>query len=282
MIPELKLVDGKERQSVKEILIHHDVCPLNWTIWDISAVDYKRLYLANNVMHSGHFKDGREVFYAYHWLILPDGQTIKMLNDDEIGWHAGNWQVNKTSIAIAFHGTYTNEPPSDAAIQACAQLIKNYKLPYRFHRDVVPTICPGNWDRVILDNAIQGAGEDKKEYDFELLNQSEYPTLLPGETANISFLLKNTGKKSWKPNEFKLGVNNPKDSPSLLYNSDWIAISRPCTVPKEVVAGEEILLDVSITVPKNGKGEYKLELCPLIEGVEWLKDIGIFTLIMVK
>lgn len=268
--------------DVKEIILHHDVCPVEWTIWDISAVDYKRIYLEYGMSHSGHFKDGREVFYGYHWLIHPDGTVEKMLNDDEVGYHCGNLQVNKWSIAIAFHGTYTDTPPNDKMIKACAQLIKQYNLPYRFHKDVVGTICPGNWDRKLIDDAMIGLNHAKQDYGFELLNQSEHPTVFPGETFNLSLHVRNTGKLSWKPNCFKIGTSNSKDRPSLFYNKSWIGINRPCTVDKEVASGEEYLFNISMTAPDNSKGEYKEYFCPLVEDVAWMNDIGIYTLIKVK
>ena len=110
----------------------------------------------------------RQVFYPYHWLVYPDGSVKQLLRNREIGWHAGNWEVNCRSIAIALVGDYTNSVPSIIVLQAVADIIRTH---YRFilkdgiigHREVKmtaprTTTCPGNlflgpqgWKQILLD-----------------------------------------------------------------------------------------------------------------------------------
>ena len=114
-------------------------------------------------------------------------------------------------------------------------------------------------------------------YDFEWMEkQSEYPTVKPGETALLTMAIKNIGTANWEPGKFNIGI--PGDKPSRLYNETWLDLNRPATVASTVGPGEEALIEISITVPLNAKpGDvWKLDVCPVVEGLTWLKNIGIF------
>ena len=85
------------------------------------------MHIKGTPLYSGHTRDGKQVFYAYHWLIRNDGRVERLLNDNETGWHAGNWGVNCKSVGIALDNDYTNSRPSDIELKAIAKLIKeNY------------------------------------------------------------------------------------------------------------------------------------------------------------
>jgi len=157
----------KEQRRIKTdtIVIHHtgQAGPMDWQ--KLSDIQKKRLYeprflsdaepkVKGLPVQSGHFRlvDGKKVavFYAYHWLIEPDGSTVRLLNIREVGWHSGDWEVNNRSLAICFDGDFSKTAPSDAAIRACAQLIADYqkRLAIKLvigHQDVKATDCPGEW-----------------------------------------------------------------------------------------------------------------------------------------
>ena len=76
---------------------------------------------------SNHFRDRRQVFYGYHWLIRQDGVAERLLEDKNIAWHAGSWHVNTRSLAIAFDDNLHGRQPAAEALGAAAGLIKtNY------------------------------------------------------------------------------------------------------------------------------------------------------------
>jgi N-acetyl-anhydromuramyl-L-alanine amidase AmpD len=50
----------------------------------------------------------------------------RLLEDNEIGWQAGNWDINCRSVAICFDGDYENSKPSDIELKAAANIIKEY------------------------------------------------------------------------------------------------------------------------------------------------------------
>jgi len=127
-----------ERKALDTIVIHHTEEEPAMHLDKLSAIglirQYAFQYLENNVLGypvrgqpiwSGHFREGQMVFFAYHWLIRPDGTTIRLLEDRYIGWHAGHWDTNTRCIGIALSGNYEEDTPPLTQIAATAQLIRD-------------------------------------------------------------------------------------------------------------------------------------------------------------
>lgn len=164
-----------ERKSIDTIIIHHTKIPAGVTWQRLSALQLIRLYVAyyfspdekeryikGQPIYSHHFRNGEQVFYAYHWLVRMDGSVEKLLNDNEIGWQAGNWEVNCKSVAICLDNDFENSSPSELVISSVAKIIKDkypqVKLENIFgHREInLKTTCPGNnflndWKPRLLD-----------------------------------------------------------------------------------------------------------------------------------
>jgi N-acetyl-anhydromuramyl-L-alanine amidase AmpD len=86
------------------------------------------------------------VFWGYHWLMRKDGSFENLLPDNQIGWHAGNWDINKRSIGICLDNDYENKDPKDETLQKLADFIKdNYpnKVTIGHCEARRGTICPG-------------------------------------------------------------------------------------------------------------------------------------------
>ena len=85
-----------------------------------------------------------------------DGAMERLLNDDEIGWQAGDWGVNCRSVAIVLDNDYENSSPSTKELEVVASIIKeNYSFVPKEniigHREVKRTarlskytVCPSN------------------------------------------------------------------------------------------------------------------------------------------
>ena len=155
------------------LVIHHTAEPPGITWQKLSDLQLDRLYanpktrgrfsiddpdpyVKGLTATSGHYRlaNGRmvEVFYAYHWLIRQSGAAERLLNDDEVGWHAGNWAWNMHTLGLCFDGDFSTTTPSEAALKSCAKLIADYskQFPLKYlkgHNDVRPelTRCPGDW-----------------------------------------------------------------------------------------------------------------------------------------
>ncbi len=154
----------EERKPIDTIIIHHTKNPPGITWQRLSAMQLIRLYatyytspyyekekhIKGQAIYSNHFKNNEQVFYAYHWLVRMDGSVERLLNDNEIGWHAGNWDVNCRGIAICLDNDYENLVPSNIVLSAVSNLIKE-QYPQimtdniKGHREVnQKTTCPGN------------------------------------------------------------------------------------------------------------------------------------------
>lgn len=164
----------EERKPIDTIVIHHTHRPSGITRERLSAMHLIRLYAANyaspapsdyhimgDPIFSNHFYRGKQVFYAYHWIIRMDGTAERLLADDQIGWHAGNWGVNCRSVGIVLDNDFEHKTPSDAVIAGAARLIREH-YPHVAHeqilghREVNPkTTCPsdeflGGWKQKLL------------------------------------------------------------------------------------------------------------------------------------
>jgi hypothetical protein len=151
-----------ERKPIDTIVIHHTSNPPGMSRERLSAIELVRLYapefaassraedagMNGRPIYSGHFREGRQVFWPYHWFVRADGTTERLLEDGEIGWQAGNWDVNCRSVAICFDGDFENERPSDEELRAAARIIKEHypqiaRERIFGHREINPkTICP--------------------------------------------------------------------------------------------------------------------------------------------
>lgn len=157
------------RMPIDTVVIHHTANPPGLTPARLSAMELARLYapyyaaptyeadsdFKGQPIYSGHFRNSKQIFWPYHWIIRQDGNAERLLLDNEIGWHAGNWDTNCRSVAIVFDNNYADSAPSAIELQAVADIIKtNYgdvpKKNIIGHCEVKPmTVCPS---KIFLDH----------------------------------------------------------------------------------------------------------------------------------
>jgi hypothetical protein len=162
----IKLADsGKdfdsERLPIDTVVIHHTGSKPGMSLSRLNAIQLLRIYATQYVkpsqedseikgkaIWSNHFYFGKQVFWAYHWFVREDGTAERILNDEYIGWHAGNWDINKRSIAICFDDYLQDKQPSDKAINTAINIISSRYPGVKQiigHREANPnTQCPGN------------------------------------------------------------------------------------------------------------------------------------------
>jgi len=154
----------KERKLIKYIVLHHTSSSQNIFLSMLSIIQMIRLYIGRYLVKdmkpkvygqplwSNHFRRGKMVFFAYHWLIRSDGSAQRLLQDNQIGWHAGRWPINCASIAICFSGDYENKMPDKKMLDAAVKIIReNY--PQVKKKNILghgetrpkPTSCPGKY-----------------------------------------------------------------------------------------------------------------------------------------
>ena len=145
------------RAPIDTIVIHHTSLPPGLTPARLSAIELMRLYApayaknyAGELVYSDHWREGKLVFWPYHWLIRTDGTAERLLLDQEVGWQAGNWDINCRSVAIAIDDDHEVSIPAPAVLSTIAKLIREQypqvsKERVFGHREINPkTSCPSD------------------------------------------------------------------------------------------------------------------------------------------
>ena len=126
-------------------------------------------------------------------------------------------------------------------------------------------------------------------YNYQVISQSAYPsTLGAGQTTNVWIDVKNTGTRAWDQN-VRLGSGsalyggNNNDYTSEFYDAaSWLSANRPVAIDKTLVnPGETARFQFNIKTPLTS-GIYKAYFTPVIDGVAWMKDVGIYWQITVS
>jgi len=165
------------------MVLHNTSMPPGLSPLRLSAIELFRLYTPiyafpqtrdevrrtqGEPISSGHVRGGEQVFWPYHWLILEDGTPVRLLYDNEVGWQAGDAEVNRRSVGICFDGDFENSRPNDAQLKAVAWLRKNYYrdvYPYRIfgHCEInKKTTCPSKF--FLSEQGRRGWKEDLLAY----------------------------------------------------------------------------------------------------------------------
>lgn len=171
----------EERMPADTIVIHHTSNKKSYRLSYLNAVHLLNIYatyyanprdnrdtsLEGRPIWSGHFYHGRQVFWGYHWMMRMDGSFERLLDDDKVGWHAGNWDINRRSIGICLDNDYEGQDPTEEVLQKLAAHIKlNY--PAVKPSGVIGhcearqgTICPGGefmggWKDKLLEYLADG------------------------------------------------------------------------------------------------------------------------------
>jgi hypothetical protein len=152
-----------ERQTIDTIVVHHTSSRGQMDLARLNAMHLLNLYvpkyrnpgadfeiIGGTPIYSGHAgQASKQVFYGYHWLIREDGSRERLLPDEAIGWHSGNWEINIRSVAVCFDGDFETGRPPLKALESAAELVtQNYagveSTKILGHNAIVQTICPGN------------------------------------------------------------------------------------------------------------------------------------------
>ena len=101
-------------------------------------------------------------YVQYHYLIEPDGEVKAGRTEKEVGWHAGVWKINNSSVAICLSGNFDKDLPTGQQEESLRKLLVILKRNYpnaeiKYHRDFKNTHCPGNkikdnWAKNLISN----------------------------------------------------------------------------------------------------------------------------------
>ena len=153
----------EQREPLDTVVIHHTSAAPGYDLNYLNAVHLLNIYtpyfcnptderekdLKGQPIWSGHFWRERQVFWGYHWLMRMDGSFEHLLSDHQIGWHSGNWEINKRSVGICLDNDYNHQDPDAETLAKLGQFISSH------YRGVKPervfghceikagTTCPG-------------------------------------------------------------------------------------------------------------------------------------------
>jgi hypothetical protein len=116
------------------------------------------------------------------------------------------------------------------------------------------------------------------------VDESAYPILAAGASAQVSVRFRNTGTAIWQRDvvgkQANLGLNGDTTTFAALgMNDGWLSPNRlATTVAASVAPGEVGTFTFRVRAPAV-PGIYRLPLRPVIDGVSWMEDQGVFLVV---
>ena len=107
------------KRVVTIIVVHHTA--------GSQGSDAERIIPAFSRLHSRRFNtmpSSLGMTVAYHYIIMADGAIHQTRDEGDIGYHAGDWEVNKTSIGICLTGNLEQHKPTVAQIESLDRLVR--------------------------------------------------------------------------------------------------------------------------------------------------------------
>jgi hypothetical protein len=111
----------------------------------------------------------------------------------------------------------------------------------------------------------------------EWYTQSRSPEISVGETATVTLQFRNVGKTAWVRGtaaEIRLGEVGDRPLPPEMH-VDWPYFNRPA-VQSESVVNAQGLATFTFKVMGAAPGLFRLRLRPVVDGVTWLEDEGVY------
>jgi len=129
------------------------------------------------------------------------------------------------------------------------------------------------------------AARPAPSYHAAFAAESAFPVASPGQTVQWVIAFTNTGTTGWSfasANGARLGTDRPLDVPSALATGRWITANRPAQQTTSYVGpGQQAWFIVELTAP-TAPGTYRLYVRPVIDGVQWLEDVGAYVDLVVR
>ncbi|MEK6226757.1 MAG: CAP domain-containing protein [Chloroflexota bacterium] len=163
-------------------------------------------------------------------------------------------------------------------------LATNTSYHVRFDITVAGQWLTNEWD-FSTGSTVSGGGPTSTVPDSGLhsawMSQTQVPAMQPASTSQATLLFRNTGTKTWTKgvtgSQVALGVNGDSASFSALgMNIGWpsanrVAVQNEASVGPGAVASFSFVLKAPLSA-----GTVRIPLRPVIDGVAWLEDQGVF------
>ncbi len=201
--------------------------------------------------------------------VLDDSNAFAEMN---VGWLSANRPATtvESTVAPGAVGTFTFSIRAPATLGV-------YALPLRPVADGVAWLeHQGVFVRVTSDLG----------YHSKWVSQSAFPVLDPGQTsADLTITFRNNGSRPWVKGvagqQANLGIHNDDRTWASL-GVGWLTPDRPAAQSEASVApGQNATFTFRVKAPPT-PSTYVLSLRPVIDGVTWLEDEGVFVAVTVN
>ena len=154
----------------------------------------------------------------------------------------------------------------------------------RFDINVNSVMTTNEWDFTTAGGSVASA-PPAPSFHAAFQSESAWPTLAPGTSASLTVKFQNTGTATWQKGvagkQANLGLNGDTLAfANLGMNDGWLSANRlATTVESSVAPGQTGTFTFNVRAPST-PGTYQLPLRPVIDGVTWMEDSGVFMVIV--
>lgn len=154
----------------------------------------------------------------------------------------------------------------------------------RFDINVNSVMTTNEWDFTTAGGVGGTTVAPAPTFHAAFQNESAWPTLTPGTSTTLTVKFQNTGTATWQKGvagkQANLGLNGDTLTfASLGMNDGWLSANRLATTAEATVApGQTGTFTFNVRAPQT-PGTYRLPLRPVIDGVTWMEDQGVFMVI---
>ena len=133
------------KRVVTIIVVHHTA--------GSQSNDAERIIPTISRLHSRRFSTmpaSLGLTVAYHYMIMSDGAIYRTRDEEDIGYHAGDWEVNKVSVGICLVGNFEEHKPTRQQIQSLDRLVRQLQQERNIvkvipHSHCKATLCCGKY-----------------------------------------------------------------------------------------------------------------------------------------
>ncbi|HEV2010657.1 MAG TPA: CAP domain-containing protein [Candidatus Limnocylindria bacterium] len=154
----------------------------------------------------------------------------------------------------------------------------------RFDIDVNSVMTTNEWDFTTAGGSVTPP-PSTPSFHAAFQGESAWPTLAAGTSTSLTVRFQNTGTATWQTGvagtQANLGLNGDTVAfANLGMNDGWLSANRLATTTESSVApGQTGTFTFNVRAPST-PGTYRLPLRPVIDGVTWMEDSGVFMVIL--
>lgn len=269
---------GRYGETVEFIVIHY------------TAISYERTLRAFTSPASG---------VSAHYVVGQDGQLAKMVSEEDTAWQAGNYWFNLKSIGIELElgladgssSSFTAEQYYTTAALACG-IAARYGIPLDREHVIGHSEIPGpgkvdpgptwDWPHFMWLTSLC-APPEPLGLKAGSVAQSAWPRIAIDEEAVYTVTLRNDGRVAWRKGdttEVRLALTHTTKDQVFVGNG-WPLPDRPA-IQEEAIVPPGGNATFKIKLRGGAPGEYVMRLRPVVDGVAWLPDLGLYTVVQVK